>query len=124
MKGAAEHSNDKHVPVWTKLCQEHKILNTPLSPYIDKELLYANHLFVDGTKITKDSKFTYKEKLSAASIEEVVKSFIKQVGSCVRCLGAVVSSAHAALCPVCRVCSLPSFKRAALRHVTACLSWA
>lgn len=96
MKGAAEHSNDKHVPVWTKLCQEHKILNTPLTPYIDKELLYNNHLFVDGTKITKDSKFAYKEKLTEQSLKEVVQVFIKQVRTALDLL--LGRRAHASAC--------------------------
>ena len=53
MSGAAAYSNDKHVPAWTKLCQEMKILNTPITPFIDKELLYENKLWIDGSKITK-----------------------------------------------------------------------
>ena len=41
------------------------MLNTPLTPYIDKELLYNNNLFVDGSKIVKESggKFTYSTKV-------------------------------------------------------------
>jgi len=78
MSGTAQVVNDKHVPVWTKLCQDSKILNTPLSPYIDKEVMYNNPLQVDGTKITKDTKFTYKYTVNEALIKEQIDAFIKQ----------------------------------------------
>jgi nucleoside-diphosphate-sugar epimerase len=76
--GAAQMSNDKHVPTWTKLCQENKVLNTPISPYIDKELLSNNNLFIDGSKITKDSSFTYKEKCTLDTVKEQLQAAIKQ----------------------------------------------
>jgi len=74
----AADANDDHVPTWTKLCAEHKVLNTPLSPYIDKELLYNNSLYVDGSKITRDSKFTYQNKTSLQTVKAQLESFIKQ----------------------------------------------
>lgn len=55
----AERCNEKHLPVWTHLCEERKIPHTPLSPYIDKELLYNNSLAVNGSAITKASSFKY-----------------------------------------------------------------
>jgi hypothetical protein len=79
MEGAAAHANDKHVPTWTKLCQEHKILNTPLSPYINKELLYNNSLWIDGTKITRDyPAVTYTKSINEAAVREQVEYFIRQ----------------------------------------------
>lgn len=39
--------------------QEHGIHNTPLTPYIDKELLQHNHLFIDGSKL-ESTGFRYK----------------------------------------------------------------
>jgi len=75
----AEEANDKHVPGWTKICQKHKILNTPLSPYIDKELLSNNNLSVDGTKITKELEFKYnRPKFTKELIQAVVENFIAQ----------------------------------------------
>lgn len=41
------------------LSQQHGIHNTPLTPYIDKELLQHNHLYADGSKI-EATGFTYK----------------------------------------------------------------
>jgi hypothetical protein len=41
-----------HVCAWLwSGFQEHGITNTPLTPYIDKELLQHNHLYADGSKI-------------------------------------------------------------------------
>jgi len=77
---AASFSNDKHVPTWTKICQDGKVMNTPLSPYIDQELLSNNNLFVDGSKIVKESSgnFAYTTKMTTDGLKEVVTSFIKQ----------------------------------------------
>jgi len=73
----AEEANDKHVPAWTRLCQEHGIANTPLSPYIDVELLKNNSLFVDGSAITKDTPFRYGvSKCTEALLRAVIQEFI------------------------------------------------
>merc|ERR1711860_60330 len=76
--GLADYINDMHVPEWTRMCQEAKINNTPLTPYIDKELLYKNDLKIDGSKITKDSSFTYKREFGVETIKEQISSFIEQ----------------------------------------------
>jgi len=79
LSAVAEEANDKHVPGWTKLCQKHKILNTPLSPYIDKELLYDNHLSVDGSKFVKELSFKLKNpKFNKDLLTATVESFVKQ----------------------------------------------
>merc|ERR1712130_980522 len=74
----ADYANDMHVPDWTRMCQEAGIYNTPLTPYIDKELLSNNHLRINGEKIMKDSNFTYKRKFSKDSVKEQLVSFIDQ----------------------------------------------
>jgi nucleoside-diphosphate-sugar epimerase len=80
MAAVARASNDKHVPVWTKLCQKHDILNTPLSPYLDQELLRNNSLCIDGSTITKaDKEFTYTHKACTEDeLRSVVEGYIKQ----------------------------------------------
>jgi len=73
----AEEANDKHVPAWTRLCQDHGVANTPLSPYIDVELLKNNSLFVDGSAITKDTPFKYGvKKCTEAILRAVIEEFI------------------------------------------------
>jgi len=79
LSAVAEDANDKHVPGWTKLCQKHKILNTPLSPYIDKELISNNNLCVDGTKILKDLDYKYVHpKFTKELIQAVVENYVTQ----------------------------------------------
>ncbi|RHY56940.1 hypothetical protein DYB28_009079 [Aphanomyces astaci] len=44
----------------SNLAKAHGVTNTPLTPYMDKELLGHNHLYVDGTKIeTTGFEYTY-----------------------------------------------------------------
>lgn len=78
LASVAEDANEKHVPGWTRLCSSHNILNTPISAYIDKELLYNNSLCVDGTQITKDygGKFKYEKQASKALVEEEIRQAI------------------------------------------------
>lgn len=51
MASATEESNEKHLAPWSEACSKDSITNTPLSPYIDQELLYNKHLHINGTKI-------------------------------------------------------------------------
>merc|ERR1712232_276494 len=53
MKTVAETANEKHLKPWSDLCKEAEISNTPLTPYLDEELLYNNSLSIDGSKIEK-----------------------------------------------------------------------
>ncbi|PWU99010.1 hypothetical protein C4B63_10g444 [Trypanosoma cruzi] len=46
-----EEANDGHMEPWTKMLREHGISVTPLSPYLEPELLYDNPLAVDGSKL-------------------------------------------------------------------------
>jgi len=78
LSGVAEDANDKHVPAFTQLCHKHSILNTPVSPYIDQELLKDNHLSVDGRKIEKETSFRYTHQASLELVREQLDSFIEQ----------------------------------------------
>ncbi|EDQ91442.1 uncharacterized protein MONBRDRAFT_15331 [Monosiga brevicollis MX1] len=51
MSAVVETSNEKHMEPWSRMCVDADIGNTPLTPYLDKELLYNNSLAVDGSKI-------------------------------------------------------------------------
>ncbi|KAG5899434.1 hypothetical protein JTB14_033625 [Gonioctena quinquepunctata] len=51
--GAADDANDKHLTPWAETCREGGILNTPLSPHMDHELLLHKHLRLDGGKLKK-----------------------------------------------------------------------
>lgn len=60
MSGATEESNEKHLSPWAESCSRDGISNTPLSPYLDQELLYNKHLHIDGSKI-ETLGFSYQE---------------------------------------------------------------
>ena len=71
MSGATEESNEKHLAPWSEACHRDNIANTPLSPYLDQELLYHKHLHVDGSKI-EASGFSYSQpKLTLELLQEV-----------------------------------------------------
>nr|CAH7750082.1 unnamed protein product [Callosobruchus chinensis] len=42
--GAADDANDKHLAPWAEACRRDGILNTPLSPHMDPEVLLHKHL--------------------------------------------------------------------------------
>ena len=51
MKAVVDSVNEKHCEPWSKMCKEAGITNSPLSPFLDQELLDNNPLAVDGSKI-------------------------------------------------------------------------
>jgi hypothetical protein len=51
MKTVADTANDQHLGPWSDLCKA-KGINTPLTPYLDEELLYNNSLTLDGAKFS------------------------------------------------------------------------
>ncbi|EGG20339.1 NAD-dependent epimerase/dehydratase family protein [Cavenderia fasciculata] len=78
LKDICEEANNKHLKPWSDLCKEKGITNTPLTPYIDQELLYNNHLSVDGSAI-ESIGFTYEHpKLTEEAIKEQIEYFTSQ----------------------------------------------
>lgn len=77
MKTVAETANEKHLKPWSDLCKSKGITNTPLTPYLDEELLYNNMLCVDGSKITTTG-FTYKHpSMNQQDLVEVINFFVE-----------------------------------------------
>lgn len=58
IQAAADTANENHMYPWGEMCKQSKVEHSPLSPYIDKELLYNTSLSVDGSSIEKTG-FTY-----------------------------------------------------------------
>ncbi|KAJ3431169.1 nad-dependent epimerase/dehydratase [Anaeramoeba flamelloides] len=78
MKSATEDVNEKHLDLWASLCKDHGILSTPLTPYLDQELLYNTPLYIDGSKIEKELGFEYKyPKMTKELLEEQINYFTK-----------------------------------------------
>jgi nucleoside-diphosphate-sugar epimerase len=77
MKVVAETANDKHLKPWSDLCKEHKINTTPLTPYLDEELLYDNPLSVDGSAVC-ETGFKYQHpKVTNELVRESLDYHIK-----------------------------------------------
>jgi len=70
LTAVAKMANDNHMSPWSEMCKDYKIGNTPLSPYLDKELLYNKPLCINGTAITGLNGFKY---LHPALTEEGVR---------------------------------------------------
>ncbi|KAL5468720.1 hypothetical protein EMCRGX_G029830 [Ephydatia muelleri] len=76
MTSAVEESNEKHLAPWSTACTRDGIENTPLSPYIDKELLYNKHLSVNGTKI-ESTGFRYEvPEVNMKLLKEIVEDYV------------------------------------------------
>jgi hypothetical protein len=73
-----EEINEKHLQPWSDLCKRHGVTNSPLTPYLDQELLYNNSLSVDGSKIESVIDFKYSvPELNEEKIREVISSFVE-----------------------------------------------
>ncbi|KAJ3283567.1 hypothetical protein HK104_010328 [Borealophlyctis nickersoniae] len=77
LESITEDVNDKHLQPWSELCKSAGLAHTPLTPYLDKELLKDNALSVDGSKIEKELGFTYNHpEVTEASLRAVVDDFV------------------------------------------------
>lgn len=78
LKAIAEEANDKHLKPWSDLCKEQGITSTPLSPYIDQELLSNNSLSISGAGIEKTG-FKYSHpKLTKEDFVAIMEYFQTQ----------------------------------------------
>jgi nucleoside-diphosphate-sugar epimerase len=72
IKEAAETANENHMNPWGEMLKESGIKFTPLSPYIDVELLYNNGLSVDGSLIEGTGfKYDYPQLTKDLLLEEI-----------------------------------------------------
>jgi len=76
--GVTAEVNDKHLKPWSELCKAANIVNTPLTPYLDQEVLYNNSLSVDGSAI-EEIGFKYDHpQVTEALIREQIDYFVAQ----------------------------------------------
>lgn len=78
MSDAVSEINDKHMGPWAEICQNDNIQNTPLSPYMDEELLYHKHLNLDNTKLKSMGYELLVPKLTSDKLKEIINDFIEQ----------------------------------------------
>jgi len=75
MKQLTDTVNDKHLKPWSDLCKGRGIHDTPLTPYLDEELLYKCDCAVNGNAI-ESTGFAYnKPNLTAEALREVIADF-------------------------------------------------
>eukprot|EP00123_Amoebidium_parasiticum_P001051 comp12041_c0_seq1/m.6743 comp12041_c0_seq1/g.6743 ORF comp12041_c0_seq1/g.6743 comp12041_c0_seq1/m.6743 type:complete len:359 (-) comp12041_c0_seq1:222-1298(-) len=76
MASLCEDVNERHLEPWSEMCKHAGIENTPLTPYLDQELLFKNHLSVDGSKAESEG-FKYQHPIVTKELlEEVVNTYV------------------------------------------------
>lgn len=75
MSGVVEEINDKHMGPWAEFCSRDHIENTPLTPYMDEELLYHKHLNLDNSKLKSSGYELRVPSLNREKIEEIINDF-------------------------------------------------
>ncbi|XP_011875987.1 PREDICTED: uncharacterized protein LOC105566526 [Vollenhovia emeryi] len=77
MSSVVEEVNDKHMTPWAEACRKDGVENSPLSPYIDQELLYNKHLYLQPGKLSSTTGFTYLyPKLTKDALAEVLNDYV------------------------------------------------
>lgn len=76
MGGATEDINELHLEPWSQILKAHNITTSPLTPYLDQELLRDNAVSLDGSKICTVTSFKYEHpELTTESLREVITDF-------------------------------------------------
>ncbi|KAG0051811.1 hypothetical protein BGZ83_003287 [Gryganskiella cystojenkinii] len=76
MEGATEDTNEMHLAPWSDILKANNIKTSPLTPYLDQELLLNNALSLNGTKICTATGFKYEHpKMTEASLREIITDF-------------------------------------------------
>ncbi|KAI7863577.1 hypothetical protein BDF14DRAFT_1345331 [Spinellus fusiger] len=79
MDSVMEDVNEKHLAPWAELLKVSGIRVTPLSPYLDEELLYNNSLSVNGSRI-EETGFVYTvPHLTESKLVEMIEGY-KSIG--------------------------------------------
>jgi hypothetical protein len=75
LESVTEDVNEKHMQPWSDLCKDDSITATPLTPYLDKELLKDNEMSINGQKIASFG-FTYETpKMTTELLQQVIDDF-------------------------------------------------
>ncbi|KAL7750824.1 hypothetical protein RI367_003781 [Sorochytrium milnesiophthora] len=79
LASVTEEVNETHLEPWSDLLKASQIANSPLTPYLDQELLYNNSTTVDGSKIEQKIGFKYTvPNVTEEKLREVVDGYKKQ----------------------------------------------
>ncbi len=76
LNAVVEAVNEKHLGPWAEIIQQNGISATPLSPYLDKELLYNHSLCIDGSKIENETGFVYEiPYVTDENLNEIIEEY-------------------------------------------------
>lgn len=78
MDAVLDAVNEKHLAPWTALLKKHGVRNTPLSPFLHRQLLAHNHLCVDGGAVEALGFKYLVPELTADAIRDAVALHIAQ----------------------------------------------
>lgn len=78
LSNATQNANETHLEPWYELLKESNISTSPLTPYLDEELLYNNSLSVDGTKIESTGFQYIHPTVEESKIREIIKGYQDQ----------------------------------------------
>jgi len=71
-------ANDEHLKPFSDACKSHGVVDTPLTPYLDEELIKPNYTAVDGTAITKlGFQYDYP-KVTPDLCKEVLNDYVEK----------------------------------------------
>ncbi|XP_071439469.1 uncharacterized protein [Hetaerina americana] len=78
MATVVDEINDKHVGPWADACSTDGIENTPLTPYLDAEMLTNHHLRLDGTNLISAVNFVHDiPKINKDSVKEILDDYVE-----------------------------------------------
>lgn len=75
MSSVVEEGNDKHMGPWAEACCSSGVENTPLTPFMDQELLYNKNLFMDGSRLKSLGFSCEIPVLTTQSLLEIVHDY-------------------------------------------------
>jgi len=76
MKQLTDFVNDKHLKPWSDLCKSRGILDTPLTPYLDEELLSKCETSINGSAIESTGFVYNRPHVTADALRDVVFDFV------------------------------------------------
>ncbi|KAK0087143.1 hypothetical protein PV325_001656 [Microctonus aethiopoides] len=76
MNTVVEEVNDKHMGPWAEACNKDGIENSPLSPYIDQELLYNKHLYLHTKKLLNIGFHYDYPKLIKDALKDMLDDYV------------------------------------------------
>lgn len=76
MATLVDEVNDKHLGPWAEACTQSGVENTPLTPYIDQELLYNKHLYLDPSKLESTGFSWQVPHITRDKLQEIIDDYV------------------------------------------------